>query len=101
MTQTFTPGPWTIGAAPENDDEGCESIWYDLKGGGAEIAGRICEHANARLIAAAPALYAALEGIRDYATSIGVDYPARSQIALFMANVEAQARAALAQADRE
>jgi len=60
---THTPGPWEVGYDPE-DYEDCQSVWYFTQppneGAGAEIAGRICEPANAHLIAASPDLLEAL-----------------------------------------
>jgi len=66
----WTPGPWIIGDAPEIDleDDGkphCVSIWTGEHGFSAEIAGRICEPANAALIAAAPDMVEALQAIQD------------------------------------
>lgn len=91
MANTHTPGPWTVDFDAEGAED-CFSVWYDVDGTGAEIAGRIGEEANAHLIAAAPEMLAALEDIVRY-VSPGDDIP-------FAAMLE-EARAAIAKAKGE
>ena len=68
-----TPGPWLIEPDAEGE-EGFFSIWCDFNGSGAELAGRIGEEANARLIAAAPDMLAALDEIsRKYSNGASAD----------------------------
>jgi hypothetical protein len=68
--QGHTPGPWTAENfdAEIDPDGGGEvwSVWKDSNGSGAEIAARICEAANARLIAAAPDLLEAARLVVNY-----------------------------------
>lgn len=64
---THTPGPWAIGVIVQND--GSMSIMHELEDGERERIGCAFDYetpigeANARLIAAAPDLLAALEGM--------------------------------------
>jgi hypothetical protein len=108
MSTKHTSGPWTVDADPESpydgDDTEYFSVWHDSGGSGAEIAGRIGEIANARLIAAAPAMRAALEKLVDayedaltvhiYDESNGDEIPPEEHALV------AEARAALAAADK-
>jgi hypothetical protein len=57
MTDQHTPGPWP---APE-EDCGSGGSWYDIDG----ICRFVSKEADARLIAAAPELLAALEEMFD------------------------------------
>ena len=70
---SFTPGPWAVLNVVENEKA---EVWYRPNDGLASLIARtyecsICEEhgggvaANARLIAAAPALLAALEAIHE------------------------------------
>lgn len=54
--------PWSVGPDAEGL-AGFFSVWQDVGGTGAEIAGRIGEEDNAHLIAAARAMREALEAI--------------------------------------
>lgn len=64
MSQGHTPGPWKADSDPEHDDGETWAVWTDTGGGcEAELAGRICVEANARLMAAAPDLLAALKDV--------------------------------------
>ena len=82
MTNTqHTPGPWAI----EPDALGESSIVTDNGGTIADVYGR--NPANARLIAAAPDLLAALQAVADYWA--GGDVPA---------DIDAAMRAAIAKA---
>ena len=79
MEAKHTSGPWEVGADPDGLED-CESIWYGEHGTQAEIAGRICEPTNARLIAAAPDMYDALRdavgilaAVRDTDCTVYVD----------------------------
>ena len=56
-----TPGPWEVGADPDGNED-CQSVWVGSAGTQGEVAGRICEPANAQAIAALPALILALAG---------------------------------------
>lgn len=72
MNAKHTPGPWTVAPDPEYPEDSF-SVYTDIPGAcNAELAGRICEDANARLIAAAPALYAACELVDRAAAGDGV-----------------------------
>src|ERR1041385_7197524 len=56
--QGFTPGPWTVWRlAPDSDPK--ERLIVTTADGEMEICGIVEDEANARLIAAAPALYEA------------------------------------------
>jgi hypothetical protein len=69
MKPTHTPGPWVVAPDPEWPDESF-SVYTDQPGHiNAELAGRIGEEANARLIAAAPALRAAVAEAFDFICS--------------------------------
>lgn len=84
MNAKHTPGPWAVAPDPEYPEEAF-SVYTDQPGHiNAEIAGRICDAANARLIAAAPALYAALEraesNLRDFADPDGEYRPTEAAL---------------------
>lgn len=64
MNTSFTPGPWYVGNPERN---GCSPDEIHLKEFDQDGESFICEtggnYANARLIAAAPSLYAALHNL--------------------------------------
>jgi hypothetical protein len=68
-----TQGPWTFEPGVE-DREGFFDIWFDQGGCGATIAEYVGEEANARLIAAAPDLLAALEHSRQFVMTWRFEY---------------------------
>jgi hypothetical protein len=60
----ITETPWRVGDDPEGEPD-CLSIWTGDDGTEAELAGRIMEPANAAVMAAAPDLLKALEGLLE------------------------------------
>ena len=91
MTTNFTPGPWTVGTSKTYDNypfrvDDCYGRQVALLALGRESTSSEMAQANARLIAAAPDLYAALAMIAD-----GQDDPAWMRV---------KAREALAKVDR-
>lgn len=104
MEPGFTPGPWRVGSHSDTD---IGIIAPNSEHGGQMVAMAVIdedvaqdedEHlANARLVAAAPDLYAALGAIESYLTShlvIGKNGKASTEVA----NMLDAARAALARA---
>lgn len=99
-TMMHTPGPWT---ATRGECEGKPESWFDVTAPWPEcgpderqniamIYGRDPVEANARLIAAAPDLLAALKAITDPAYG-NPGYPEENK------QIEAQAEAAIAKAE--
>ena len=104
----WTPGPWKYSF----ESPAVDSVWAivtDRAGGivanvnpetgpdatSAPATRKMPAEANAKLIAAAPMLAEVLIGIADYAHKLRGDLPLYSQAERYLANVEAQARAAL------
>lgn len=89
----FTKGPWSYELSDRlSDGSDCLSI---SDADGSSIAEMMCpadvEEANARLIAAAPDLYAALKDVRDFLRSSGYD-TRLVDAALALASIEGNAK---------
>ena len=70
-TTQHTPGPWTIGLAPTRGERGLYShVEYILINQRVETVEEA--QSNARLIAAAPDLLAALEGLAGHLSGIAI-----------------------------
>ena len=92
MINKYTPGPWRIGNAghtvfgPKTDNPSPKTVAHNLS------------RANARLIAAAPALLAALkaiEGVIDDAVDMRIRSGRLPPIANLLSTIQDEARAAI------
>ena len=93
MKAAFTPAPWRLRIDPYEDDPFPGKDFFSLRlgeGDDEDILTGITAPANARLIAAAPELYGAVERALRHAQNLGIDSEGSSYVN--------QLRAALAKA---